>query len=184
MPQLSESEEAWYCFQALTKKEHIAAEMIRTTMSLEVLCPRIKYAKVTQRGKVQFVEPLFPGYLFVRGDLKEYYRLIRATNGIRDVVMYGDRVPRVPESFIEELRKRLNEHDTREFREPDLEPGQRVHITSGPFARWEAIVAGKVRARNRVKLLLDFLGRQVEVSANVDEVISQVDSPARLLWNE
>lgn len=109
MPDLSNADEAWYCFQALTKREHIAAELIRAELQLPVFCPRISYNKATRRGKVRFVEPLFPGYLFLKGDLREHFRRISAVQGVRRLVSYGDRVPKVPESFIAELKSRIGD---------------------------------------------------------------------------
>lgn len=186
MPDLSSTESTWYCFQAMTKKEHIAASLLRTRLGIEVFCPRITYQKRTRRGKVWFTDPLFPGYLFIKTDLCSYYRQILATNGIKFLVTYGSRVPVIPEEFIQELRSRLPDNDSREIPEPEIQVGAPVILAEGPFAQWNAIVRGRVNARNRVKLLLDFLGRQLEVEVPASSIMLQSDEgpPRHKVWEE
>ena len=53
-----------------------------------------------------------------------------------------------------------------------LSPGDNVRIMQGAFAGLEAVVTQILPARERVKILMDFLGRKVE--ADVD--------CASLLW--
>ena len=184
MPDLSATEPGWFCFKALPKKEHVAAELLRREAGLEVFCPRIAYHKKTRRGKVRFVEPLFPGYVFLNTNLHEEYRRIRATQGIRDVVSFGPRVPPVPAVFIEQLRARLNEENLREVPDPALRPGNEVVITEGPFRDWKAVIAGEVDARQRVALLLDFLGRQLEVRMETKDLLIPQESPKERVWEE
>ncbi len=182
MADLRAAPPGWYCFKALPKKEHIAADLLRRELGLPVLCPRIAYPKHTRRGKVRFIEPLFPGYLFVQADLTAHYRRIRAVHGIRDIVAFGERVPLVPDGFIAELRARLDAEQLKAIPEPALAPGQEVRITAGPFRDWKAIVTGALDARQRVALLLDFLGRQMEVRLPADAVLPESGPPRAKVW--
>lgn len=182
MPDIRQAEPGWYCFKALPKKEHIAARLLGEHQGVETLCPRISFIKKTRRGKVRFVECLFPGYVFVHTDLKQCYRLIRATQGIRDVVAFGERVPLIPDAFIEDLRQHLDEENHKPIPEPVLQPGQEVTITEGPFREWKAIVTGQLDARQRVALLLDFLGRQMEVKVEAKDLIVESEVPKKKVW--
>ena len=65
---------AWYCLRTQTKREHLAAASLRQVEGIEVVCPRLRYKKVTRRGKIWWVEPLFPGYLLARFALAEIER--------------------------------------------------------------------------------------------------------------
>jgi len=184
MPDLRKATAGWYCFKALPKKEHIAAELLRRIPGMETFCPRISYTKKTRRGKVKFVECLFPGYVFVQTELRETYRLIRATQGIRDVVAFGERVPLIPPGFIEELRQRLDDAQVRDLPEPEIRPGQTVTIAEGPFRNLQAIVSGQLDQRQRVALLLDFLGRQMEVSMPVEDLVVETEAPKERIWED
>ena len=79
-----ESEQArfWYCVKTQTKREHIAAEHLRTLEEVEVFCPRLRYRKATRRGKIWWVEALFPGYLLARFDLVANERAVTYTQGV------------------------------------------------------------------------------------------------------
>lgn len=184
MPDLFTTEPGWFCFKALPKKEHIAAELLRREAGMEAFCPRLAYHKKTRRGKVRFVEPLFPGYVFLNTDLRTEYRRIRATKGVRDIVCFGPRVPGVPASFIAELRARLDAENVRELPDPALRPGKEVTVTDGPFKDWQAIIAGEVDSRQRVALLLEFLGRQLEVKVATKDLLIPQESPKERVWEE
>lgn len=184
MPNLNEVEPGWYCFQALSKKEYVAARLIRADLGLETFCPRIAYPKNTKRGKVRFIEPLFPCYLFVNTDLQENFRNIQSIQGIRRLLAYGERVPRIPDYFIEELRKRMTEENLRDIPEPQLETGQRIVITKGPFKDWDAIVSGVMPAKDRVAVLLHFLGRELNVKVPLQDILIPEYSPKERVWEE
>jgi transcriptional antiterminator RfaH len=184
MADLTQALPGWYCFKALPKKEHLASELLRRNAGLETLCPRISYIKNTRRGKVRFVEPLFPGYVFVNANLQETYRLIRSTQGIRDIVAFGTRLPSLPDGFIDELRARLDEENMKALPEPVIRPGTEVTVTDGPFKNWKALVSGELDARQRVAVLLDFLGRQMEVRVPVSDVIVETEVPKGKVWQD
>ena len=61
----SDSIEKWRCLRGKPKREHLAAQHLRLA-GFEAFCPRIRHQRRTVRGKVWFVEALFPGYLFAR----------------------------------------------------------------------------------------------------------------------
>lgn len=178
MPDLYSCELGWYAVKAATKREHLAAEIVRKETQMEAFCPRISYMKRTRRGKVRFVEALFPGYLFVRTELKSTYRRVMAISGVTGMVRYGNRVPSIPDSFIAELRSHLRD-ETHEEPEADIRPGQTVTLIEGPFKDWSAVVSGAVPGKQRVALLLDFLGRVLEVEVPSDIVMTEDDEGAK-----
>jgi len=182
MPDITKAGLGWYCFQALPKKEHIAASFLYKQDGIEALCPRISYYKNTRRGRVRFVESLFPGYVFVRTDLAKTYRIIRSIQGIRDVVSFGDRIPVMPETYIDDLKQRIGDASTRELPEPVIMAGQEVIITDGPFKDLQAVVTGELDGHQRVALLLNFLGRHMEVSIPVTDIMPENRKPKTEVW--
>ena len=182
MPNLAQCDLAWYVLRAVPKKEHLAAAMIRGYEDVEVFCPRIRYSKRTRRGKVKFVEPLFPTYLFVRADLRTTYRRLMATMGVTGLVAYGDVVPTVPESLIAELRAEMAGEELHDVPDAAIRPGQTVTLLEGPFKNWQAIVSGVIAAKDRVLLLLDFLGRTLEVQVRAEDLLVEgAESPRKSL---
>ena len=97
----------WFCVRTQTKREHIAAGHLRELEGVEVFCPRLRYRKATRRGKIWWVEPLFPGYLLAKFDLAEMERAVTFCQGVRGLVRFGSEIPPVPDSFVESLRQEV-----------------------------------------------------------------------------
>ena len=87
----SSSEPAWYCLKTQTKREAIAAAHLRELEGVEVFCPMLRYRKATRRGKVWWVEALFPGYLLARFRLSTDERAVMYSQGVRGLVRFGER---------------------------------------------------------------------------------------------
>lgn len=168
---------AWYCLRAKVKREHLAAVFLRARAGCEVLAPRLSYIKNTRRGKVRFVEALFPGYLFCRFDLQNELRHILGIQGVTGIVHYGQHYPQVDVDFIQELQRRMPA-EVAEVPEPDIAPGVRVEVSEGPFRQLEALVTRVLPARQRVAVLMEILGRPVEVELP-RELLSPVERPRR-----
>jgi transcription antitermination factor NusG len=159
--------DAWFCLRSQPKREHIAAGGLRRIEGVEVFCPRIRYRKPTARGPVWFVEATFPGYLFARFDYATLRGLVRSANGITGLVHFGENIAILPAAAVEILRARVTDGDEVTVVESTISTGDTVEIVDGPLRGIEAVVTRVIPPRQRVELLLDFLGR--ELRAEVPE---------------
>lgn len=168
---MSESpQERWYCFTTQPKREHIAATSIKVRVGIKAFCPRIAYRKKTKRGIVRFVEPLFPNYIFVFCEINQHLRHILSMQGVKTVVKYGERIPYLPSSFIDELARHFPE-EIKEMKDPEIKPGQEVLLTEGPFKDLRAIVESYAPTTDRIRVLLELLGRDISVEITADKVL-------------
>ncbi|MFK7851606.1 MAG: transcription termination/antitermination protein NusG [Akkermansiaceae bacterium] len=176
MTNAEEKKEKWFCVRTQTKREHIAAGHLRTLEEIEVFCPRIKYRKVTRRGKVWWFEPLFPGYLLAKFDLAEMERAVTFTQGVTGLVKFGNETPSVPESFVESLIHQVNEQSSDEDSlitvAPKLEVGDEVEVATGPFQGMKGTVQSIAPASERIKILLEFLGEVQPVDVDLFAILS------------
>jgi transcriptional antiterminator RfaH len=158
-------ERVWRCLRAKPKCEHLAARHLRALGEIEAFCPRLRHRKSTTRGPVWFVEPLFPGYLFVRCDWVIWQRAILATAGVTGQVHFGQHIPAVPDSVVAELRRGFGDEEVMTV-SVSPGPGDTVEIGEGPLRGATGTVTRLLPARDRVAVLLEFLGgtREVEVS--------------------
>ena len=170
---------AWYCARTKPKHEHIAAANLCKHMELEVFLPRVRLEKLTRRGLVRVVEPLFPCYLFVRCNVDESLNAVQHTSGISKIVHFGGKIPRVPDSVIQELQAYFESDDVITV-ESRLVPGDEVTVAGGAFAGMSALVLKSLPARKRVQILLDILGRTTPVEVERDAVILKRNSLADL----
>jgi len=170
-----ENEAAWFCVRTQTKREHIAAGHLRGLEGVEVFCPRLRYRKATRRGKVWWVEPLFPGYLLAKFSLAELERAVTFCQGVRGLVRFGDRIPPVPEDFVDALRGEIRRHETGEGEtltvSPVIETGEEVEIATGPLQGMRGTVLAVAPAAERVKVLLDFLGQPQAVDLDLFSIL-------------
>lgn len=160
------SQPAWYCIHTKPKCEHLAAGLLRTLEGVETYCPRIRFQRSTPRGKVWFVEALFPSYFFARFDLTTSLRAVKHSHNVIRVVEFGGTFITIPDKTIAELREEMSNEEIREVR-PTLKAGDEVELTEGPMRGFRGIIDTFVSGQDRVRILLEFLGRQnfVEVEA-------------------
>ncbi len=160
---------SWFCLTAQTKREHIAAACLRQAFELDAFCPRVRFRKHTNRGPVWFVESMFPGYLFARFDYASLHRRVKAKPGVRGFVQFGDRLALLPDKLIREMKARMGDDELVEIN-TRLEPGQNVQITQGPLQGLEALVTRLIEARDRVEILIEWMGRNLHAEASVADL--------------
>ncbi len=165
----------WFCVRTQTKREHIAAGHLRELEGVEVFCPRLRYRKATRRGKVWWVEPLFPGYLLARFNLMENERAVTFCQGVRGLVRFGSEIPAVNPRFVQSLRDEIrnrSDGDEELFSvTPSIETGDEVEIAHGPLQGMRGTVLTVAPAAERVKILLDFLGRPQAVDVDLFSIL-------------
>ena len=162
------------------KREHIAARHLRQLPGVQVLLPRIRFRRATRKGAVWATEALFPNYLFARFDWRSLLRLVHHSPGVAGVVHFGNRWPTVPPEVIDELQKRLGEQEVQQV-PPDFAAGDAVRLAGGAFHGLEAVVQHVMPGRQRVRVLLEFLGRQTAVEVPLDKLTRVRDERAHLL---
>ena len=160
---------AWFCLRSQPKHEHIAAAHLRT-MGIEAVNPRIRFKRLTKYGPAPVVEALFPGYLFARFDLRTTLPRVHYAPGVKTVVHFGPRWPTVPDAVISELRARFGEAEIH-IDSTALAPGDTVQIAGGAMHGLEAVVSMVMPGRQRVVVLMEFLGRQNMVELEAGRVI-------------
>jgi transcriptional antiterminator RfaH len=157
---------SWFCLRAKPKREHIAAASLRQISEVEAFCPRLRFRKHTTRGPVWFTEPMFPGYVFARFDYGASHRQIRQRPAISGFLEFGGRLALLPDSLVRELKTHVGSDEVVEVNQ-GLEPGQSVQVIEGPLQGVEALVSRLISSRDRVEILIEWMGRSLvaEVSA-------------------
>ena len=134
---------------------------------------------MTRRGPVWFVEALFPGYLFARFVYAEMHRRVEASPGVRGSVRFGELVTSLHQAAIAALQARAGAEEVVTV-DSSMEVGQSVHIAEGPFQGLEVVVTRLLPAKERVRVLLEFLGRSTETEVSATKLLP-VRDPRRSL---
>jgi len=162
------SDKLWYVVYTKPQKELQVVSLLEERESLTVYLPEV-YQKF--RNKIQ-LRPLFPRYLFVRLD-DEQMELdkVNYTPGVVKLVSAEDKPLPLRHEVIEAIRqevKRWNDMGglpTEQFTE-----GEIVRLKSGPLAGLEAVFVKHLPARDRVLVLLRFLGQENQVEIDISEL--------------
>jgi len=157
----------WYALRSKPRKEEVVWRQLRT-QGIEVYYPRLKVQPVNPRSRK--VRPYFPGYMFVQTEIETVglstFQWMPFAMGL---VCFGDEPAIVPENLVYAIRKRVEEITAAggELFE-GLQPGDKIVISDGPFAGYEAIFDARVPGSERVRVLLQLLNNQRQVPMELD----------------
>jgi len=161
--------EQWYAVHTKARDESLAEEHLGR-QGFATFLPRIKASRRRRGRWREVIEPLFPGYLFIRLDLHtQDSSPIRSTRGVLGLVRFGDEPAQVPADLIAGLMA-ASATTAGIVREEHLfKPGDRVEIVLGPFAGLPASILAE-SGEERVQLLLELLGRANKVSISRHQI--------------
>ena len=163
---------AWFCIRSQQKHEHIAARHLAQIEDVDVFNPRIRFSRSTKHGPVWVTESLFPNYLFARFDWQKSLARVYYAPGVKHVVHFGIKWPTVPEEVVEELRANIGAEELQVI-DMDLKIGDEVKVSGGTFHGLKAVVTQVMPGRQRVGILMDFLGRQTMLEVAIHSIVRE-----------
>jgi transcriptional antiterminator RfaH len=152
-------EQSWYVVRSKSRREEYAQDQL-IRRGVETFLPRVIEHV---RGVHPVVGPLFPGYLFARIHLESQYTSVIWAPGVHNMVAFGDTPTPVDREVIEFLFQRCGAEGVVR-RLPAFADGDRVRVVGGPLEGLHGIVQGRASGRERVRVLMQLLGRQTHVS--------------------
>lgn len=161
----------WYCVHTKPKCEHLVAGALRQLDAVEPWCPRLRFQRSTPRGKVWFTEALFPSYLFARYDVEKSARAVRHAHNVIRVVEFGGKAVAVPDESIMDLKAEMHGGELREV-SFGVRVGDSVEVAEGPMRGLKGIVESYRSGEERVRVLLEFLGRRTLVQVPADKLLT------------
>lgn len=143
----------WYVVATKPRNEERAANNLQQGR-IEVLAPRLKLRKFKEGQFVYTVEPMFPGYIFVKFHPVEDFHNVKYTRGIKTIVNFGGRIVPVSADLIDFIRSRL-EDGVATVQQKRFQEGERIFIKEGPFKNLSGVFEKELDGRERVAILLD-----------------------------
>jgi transcription elongation factor/antiterminator RfaH len=161
----------WYVVSTHPHQEERAQINLRR-QGYEVWTPMLERTRKHARRTDIISAPLFPGYLFVSLDCKtEPWRAIDSTFGVRRILCRGEHPCPVQRGFIETLKAATDDRGVLAMTADNIEPGQPVRVLDGPFADQVGTLL-RLANKERIALLLNLLGREVEVEVSRRQVVA------------
>lgn len=156
------SDSRWYLVHSKARQEDVAELNLRI-LGVETFCPRLREFKSTRSKTQTEGEVLFPGYFFVRVNMKTGYRKVTYAHGVLRVVKFGAEPAVVEEEIIDSIRERVHNGFVLPPPSASLESGQKVRIHKWPFHGFEAIFEQELNGPQRVALLMKTVAFQVRM---------------------
>lgn len=160
----------WFVVQIQPSREPVAILNLER-QGFEVFAPRVLRTRLSRtRKRTERLEPLFPGYLFVRLDLdRAQWRSVNGTYGVSRLVTFGERPATLTIGFVEALADRANEQAVVAFAE-NLRAGDRVRVISGPFDDLIGTLESE-RGPERVVVMMQLLSGTTPVELEAKSLI-------------
>ena len=160
----------WYCVKTKVRSERFAETQLAKVLGVECFLPMAALERKMRSGKQLVFEPMFPGYMFVKVELASELRKVKYAQGIVGFVQLGDRVPEISEGEIENLRALCDSLKRADVSVAALQAGDEVELVGNLFHGTQGRVVELLPAKNRVKVLIEFLNQAVEVAVSPENV--------------
>jgi transcriptional antiterminator RfaH len=155
--------ENWYLLRCKPKQDSRAAKLLEQ-QNYEVCCPLVWVNKSKTLTPRNALEPLFPGYIFIRINREHAnWVAIRSTSGVRDFVRFGKKIAWVHSDVVDKIHVQAEILSNKPVIATDLLKGDEVFITEGCFQGLKAIYQCR-SGKDRVSVLINVLGRLTEAS--------------------
>ncbi len=163
-------DERWYAIHTKPRCEEQVAIHLRQRDDVRVFLPKLALSKRRRHRLVTAIEILFPSYLFVRMSLDPVrWYAVKWTRGVKSIVGTDEGPIPVPDEAVRLLMGRCLNDEVIPWR-PALTPGSQVRITYGAFAGFVGVLEQSTTRKARVRVLLDLLGRQTPVEADIADL--------------
>ena len=162
-PEETTSDFRWYVAAVSPRHEKVVAAQLKMR-EVTYLLPVYRSIRRWKDRRKELDMVLFPGYVFVKLDLRNRLRVLQSPGVLSFVTFQGHPVP-LEDSEIQSLAIGL-EAGLRAEPHPYLRPGRRVRVLRGPLANIEGTL---IRRKERFHLVLSIDLIMRSVLLEVDE---------------
>ena len=164
---------SWYTIRTKPQSENISATGLER-QGFEVFLPCVKSSQ-PRNGRSD--TPFFPGYLFLNCDLdSDDVPSFGITPHVLGWVTFGDEIPSIHDQAVAALAERLDVINKEGGLWSRFETGEKVEVVAGYIQGFAQVVAGAKSPEDRVKILIEFMGRTVTARVPWENLRSTVST--------
>ena len=171
-------ENKWYILNVMAGQENKVASDIKTLMLkspagkyiAEVLVPTKPVFKIKKGQKVQEMQKLFPGYVFVNANLNsDAYSLINSVQKVMGFLGGKNNPQPVAKEKMDDILK-SSEQQIVDNKNLSFEIGETLKINEGPFESFTGVVEDFDAEKQKIKISVLIFGRATSVELDVNQV--------------
>lgn len=134
-----------------------------------IVVPKEKQIEIRNGRRRKVEKKIFPGYIMVEMIVTdESWYIVRNTPNVTGFIGVGVTPIPISESEVKTIQKRMG------IEEPkykiDLEKGDNINITDGPFKGFDAVVNDIDEEKGKIKVLVSMFGRETPVELDFLQV--------------
>lgn len=161
----------WYSLFVYTGKEEYVEEWLRLYFDESIMRLLIPKRRLTERkeGKVHHIlKKMFPGYILIQTEMSdEIYYTIKRIPDLIQVLNSGETYTKIPDEEMECTLRLLGDRDVMDYSKVYL-VNSRVIVKSGPLLGMEGLIKSVDKRKNRVKILVPFMGAEKEIDVGIE----------------
>jgi transcription termination/antitermination protein NusG len=170
-------EKFWFfihCYSGYEKKVEHALRQRIDSMGMQdqiydVIIPTEDEIEVKDGKRKPVEKRIFPGYVMVQMELNEdSWYVVRNTPGVTGFVGMGNEPTPLRPEEVKKIMDRMDSED--KVVKVDYKIGERVRIVGGPFNDFPGTVSAIDSDREKVRVMVDFFGRETPVELSFMEV--------------
>ena len=168
----------WYILNVMAGQENKIASEIKTLILKgsisnnvsEVIVPTKQMIKIKKGQKVQEMQKLFPGYVFVFANLSsDAYNTINSIPKVMGFLGSKNNPKPVDDTKMLDILKLTSEQEV-DTKNVFFEIGENVNITEGPFESFSGVVEDFDAEKQKLKISVLIFGRATSVELNINQV--------------
>ena len=178
MEQQENNNNKWYILNVMAGQENKVAADVKSLMLRggagehigDAIVPTKPMMKIKKGQKVQEMQKLFPGYVFINANLAtEAYNVINAIPKVMGFLGGKNNPQPVTEEKVQEILKASSEEavDTKNI---TFDIGETLNIIEGPFESFSGSVEEFDVEKQKVKISVSIFGRATSVELDVNQV--------------
>lgn len=162
-------ENFWFCLKSKPRQEAVAVRNLKAVGDIDIFFPRIRRTRRGHEKNKEVIEPLFPGYIFVKFNPEDSQGTVKSTRGVLHLVSKNGKAVDVDHKVIDDL-KALGPDGILSMLGEELKVGAKIKVIRGIFAGSEGEVLKLATPQKRIAVLLTLLGAQQSVEMPMDDV--------------
>lgn len=153
----------WYALRTHLHQKDRADSNLRAR-GIETLNPKIKERRINEfsGASTYFTKSLFPRYMFARFETSTTLQTISLIRGVHSIVRFGLEPALIDDDAIALIKSRIHEDGFVKTGEP-FNVGDKVVVKAGLLKSLVGIFEGKMKADDRVMILLEAINYQGHV---------------------
>ncbi len=168
----------WYIVNVMAGQENKIASDIKSLITrgniakevFDVIVPTKPVVKVKKGQKVQEMQKLFPGYVFINANLSgNAYNIINAIPKVMGFLGSKNNPQPVSDAKMQEILN-LSSAEATENKNLAFEIGETLNIIEGPFESFSGVVEDFDSEKQKVKISVLIFGRSTSVELDVNQV--------------